>query len=63
MRRHDREFLLKVRSGVFAYDELVTMANEKIDKIDQLFHNCNLPELPDFKSAEEMLIEMREALY
>lgn len=63
VRRHDREFLLKVRSGVFAYDELVTMANEKIDKIDQLFHNCNLPELPDFKSAEEMLIEMREALY
>lgn len=63
VRRHDREFLLKVRSGVFAYDELVTMAKEKIDKIDQLFHNCNLPELPDFKSAEEMLIEMREALY
>lgn len=29
VRRGDREFLLKIRSGVFSYEELVELANEK----------------------------------
>lgn len=33
VRRHDRDFLLKIRSGAFSYEELVEVANEKIVQI------------------------------
>lgn len=63
VRRADREFLLKIRSGVFSYEELVELANEKVFQIDELYSKSNLPEQPDFKKAEEILVEMRDELY
>lgn len=63
IRRHDREFLLKIRSGVFSYEELVKLANEKVFIIDELYEKSNLPDQPDLEKAEEILIEMRETLY
>jgi hypothetical protein len=63
VRRRDREFLLKIRSGAFNYEELVELANEKVYRIDELYEKSDLPEEPDLKVAEELLIEMREELY
>ncbi len=63
VRRHDREFLLNIRKGYYSYDELVAQANEKISLIDELYEKSNLPEQPDFKKAEQLLMEMREKLY
>ncbi len=63
VRRHDRDFLLKIRSGAFEYDDLVEMANEKVALIDDLFEKSNLPEMPDIKAADELLIKLREEFY
>jgi predicted nucleotidyltransferase len=63
VRRHDRDFLLNIRSGHFTYEELVERANEKIGKIDDLFERSDLPETPDIIQAENILIEIREKLY
>ena len=63
VRRHDREFLLKIRSGAFSYEELVELANKKVFEIDELYAKSSLPDEPDVKKAEEVLVEMREMLY
>lgn len=63
VRRTDREFLLKIRSGEFSYEELVKRANEKVSQIEYLYDKSDLPEQPDFTTAENMLIEMRERFY
>ena len=63
VRRHDRDFLLKIRSGIFSYEELVELANEKVYKIDALYDKSGLPEQPDLEKAEELLMEIRETLY
>jgi hypothetical protein len=63
VRRHDRDFLLKIRSGEFSYEELVELANVKIYSIDELYDKSTLPEVPNLMKAEEILVEMREFLY
>lgn len=63
VRRKDRDFLLKVRSGIFSYEELVEMANEKLAEIDILYSRSSLPDTPDIEKAENILIEIRETLY
>lgn len=63
VRRTDRDFLLKIRSGNFSYEDLVKMANEKILQIDTLFDQSNIPDSPNPEKAEEILMEIREALY
>jgi hypothetical protein len=60
--RKDREFLLKIRNGEFLYDELLKMANEKIQKIDELFAHSDLPEQPNEVEANNVLVKMREYL-
>ena len=61
--RKDREFLLKIRNGEFLYEELVEMANEKITRIENLFAAADLPDSPDEKEINKLLITMREYLY
>ena len=63
VRRHDRDFLLKIRSGAFDYEELVMLANEKVLLIDELYDKSALPLTPDLEKAENILIEIRGALY
>lgn len=63
VRRHDREFLLKIRSGAFEYDSLVEMANEKIKEVEAEFEKSSLPEEPDLKKANNLLIELRDRFY
>jgi hypothetical protein len=63
VRRSDREFLLKIRSGVFSYEELVDRANEKTATIYELFAASTLPNEPNIETAQDILIEMRERLY
>jgi len=63
VRRPEREFLLNIRSGAFDYQELVDMANNKIQHIDELYEKSDLPEQPDMMKIEVLLVEMREHLY
>jgi predicted nucleotidyltransferase len=61
--RRDRDFLFKVRNGEFLYEELVAMANEKMARIEQLFILSDLPDQPDKKEVNELLVSIREQLY
>jgi hypothetical protein len=61
--RKDRDFLLKIRSGEFQYEELLAMANEKLTKIETLFAQSNLPETPDEMAVNELLVEIRNEIY
>jgi len=63
VRREDREFLLKIRSGVFEFDELMQMVDEKMERINRLYEKSDLPDLPDIAKAENLLVQIREDFY
>lgn len=63
VRRPNREFLLKIRFGEFEYDDLVQQAEEKIERIHELYEKSDLPERPDLKLGEKMLVEIRQEIY
>ena len=63
VRRHDREYLLSIRSGKFQYDDLVKQANDKVALITELYAQCDLPDKPDKNAINELLIQLREQLY
>ena len=59
-RRPNREFLLSIRRGDHMYEDLVKTAEERIEKIKELYENSDLPETPDRERAEESLVEIRK---
>lgn len=61
--RPDREFLLRVRSGVFDYEDLITMAEEKVEAVKAAFSSSTLPEIPAKDRIEESLVKIRERWY
>lgn len=61
--REDRDFLLEIRSGMYEFDTLMQMVDEKMGKIKALYEKSTLPELPDIKKAENVLIQIREEFY
>ena len=63
VRRPERDYLLKIRGGEFLYDDLVKQAEDKIKLIDELFIKSDLPEKPEQKMAESVLIQIREKFY
>lgn len=63
VRRPDRDFLLKIRSGEFEYQYLLDRTEEKMERMSELFDRSDLPEEPDKNAAESLLISMRERLY
>ncbi|MES2730633.1 MAG: nucleotidyltransferase domain-containing protein [Bacteroidota bacterium] len=63
VRRPNREFLLRIRAGEFSYEELVAMAEEKVQRIELLFAQTDLPEQPDFTTINNLLVQMRQTVY
>jgi Predicted nucleotidyltransferase len=63
VRRPEREWLLRVRSGEFQYEDLLKIAEEKIQKVNEAFGNADLPEKPDDALAEEVLYNVRNGFY
>ena len=63
VRRPNREELLKIRRGEFAYEELVARAEERIERIGELFEKSALPETPDYERANAALVEIRRRHY
>ncbi|WP_207423035.1 DNA polymerase beta superfamily protein [Desertivirga brevis] len=61
--RDDRDFLLKIRSGEFEYEELIQMVEEKMEKIKVAYEHSQLPLKPDEQYAESLLIQLRESFY
>jgi uncharacterized protein len=63
VRRPEREFLLKIRSGAFEYEDLVNQATEQAEKIYELFEKSDLPDAPDEVKAEALLVDIRKKYY
>lgn len=63
VRRDDRDFLLSIRNGEFEFDTLMSMIEEKTELIKELYEKSSLPERPDFKKAEAILVQIREDFY
>lgn len=63
VKREDRNFLLKVRNGEFAFDVLMGMVEEKMERIREVYQHCALPEQPDHDHAAELLVTIRTEFY
>lgn len=61
--REDRDFLLRIRSGEFEYEELMGMVEEKMLRIEEVYRKSDLPEAPEPKFGEELLVRIREEFY
>jgi len=63
VRRPNREFLLQIRRGEFAYAELVAEAEQLVTQVEAAFAAAALPEAPDAAAAEAVLRQVRRAFY
>ncbi len=62
-KRHNRDYLLSIRKGEFEYEELLNLAEEKLQKIEKLFQVCQLPEKPNEDEINEVLFDIRDKFY
>ncbi len=63
VRTPNREWLLRVKAGEFAYDDLLTQAEARLTRIRDLFAESALPERPDAELIERTLISIRREWY
>lgn len=59
VRRPDREDLLKIRSGGYGYDDLVSRAEALMVRVEEAFEASDLPEEPDRQRCNEILVDLR----
>jgi len=60
IRRPNREYLLRVRSGEFDYEELVSRAENQLLGVQAAFLESSLPDQPDRDRVNALLVEIRE---
>lgn len=63
VRRNNREELLSIRRGEYAYDKLISDAELKIAKMDEIFDNSSLPDKIDFSFIDSLLLKIRKLRY
>ena len=63
VRREDRDYLLRIKSGGFQYNELVELAETKIDSINEAYEKSSLPDQLDFNELNKILVEIRKDFY
>ncbi len=63
IRRKNREALLAVKAGEKSYEELLSLAENILERIEGKYNESDLNDFPDIEKAEKLLIEMREELY
>jgi uncharacterized protein len=61
--REDREFLLRIRAGEFAFEDLMIRVEEKLTVIEGLYASSMLPDMPEPGKAEALLVLLREQFY
>jgi len=54
---------MRIRSGEFAYEELMKMAEERVARIDAAYTVSSLREVPDVDPLESALVAIREEFY
>ncbi len=63
VKRPNREALLAIRRGKWQYDELIEIAEQKMQAIEEAWRNSTLPETPDETAVVQLLVNMRQELY
>lgn len=63
VRRPNRDFLLRIRAGLFEYDELLILAKEKQSEMEISFENSDLPDVPDLIKINQILVQLRKQFY
>ncbi len=63
VRRPNAKYLLSIRKGEVALDELIKWAEAEIVIIDELFKASNLPDEVDFELTNNLLITIRKQFY
>ena len=63
VKRPNRETLLNIRKGVLDYDQLIEMANAKMQEVDAAYEKSTLPDEPDEQAIEALLVQLRKAFY
>ncbi|UII25202.1 nucleotidyltransferase domain-containing protein [Fulvivirga maritima] len=63
VRRNDRDFLLSIKQGDFDYDELLTQAKGIVETLSECYNDSDLPEAPDRKMLNEVLVRCRRMFY
>jgi len=63
VKRQNRDELLSIKQGELEYSEVLKMAEELMLKIEQETVTCKLPEKPDARLVESLLVEIRTSLY
>jgi hypothetical protein len=58
--RPDREWLMAVRDGLLAYDELLELAATYETRLGELYDRSPLPEEADAEAAEALVVELQE---
>lgn len=63
VRRPDRDELLRIKEGIYTYEELISKAEEKIAGLDELYQKADLPENPNLEALEAALVNLRKKIY
>lgn len=63
IRRPNRDFLLRVRSGEFDYEYLVARAEEQLAGVVEAFEKSELQDQPDRARVNRLLVEIREGFW
>jgi hypothetical protein len=62
-RRSNREELLAIKAGAYEYEQLLQMSEDLMQRIEHAWLNSKLPETPDSKRIEAILVTIRNELY
>lgn len=57
--RPNREWLLSVRKGLVSYKEIMSIIEEKKDKMDRAFLSCDLPDKVDDSMIHNIILQIR----
>lgn len=57
--RPNKQWLKKVKTGEYAYEEILSIADEKNAEMESAFEKTSLPEKPCDQTVQEVLLEIR----
>lgn len=63
VKRKDRDYLLKIKSGGYEYEDLLDQANAKQEMIEEAFGKSKLPERPDIDKIRKLTYKIRAQMY
>ena len=63
VRRDDRQYLLSIRRGEVDLTNLIEMADQAIEEMDNIFDNSDLPKKVNPELVNTLLIKIRKEFY